>query len=530
MSFSPDFLSAIQASLPELIGGLLVFYMLCFLGRDMSTKKNDYSYAAAGFLALVIKDIAKLLIYLVSLEWPISPPVYKGFVVGVAALQSIAFVLMIVGGLQALKMFKVVQKELAFIFSVGAIFMATWFSLNAQESMRQIIPTVYLTIGLVFLGVCFLSVRAEQKKYVISFVGMAILMLGLYYLLTITPFGLELGVLSWIAEAALYGVILVGLILTIMVQLSTRLDTLQKSEKSDKSKILILIQSSPFPIVLSSLKDDRLILANDKAVQLFCLDSQHLENVRMENYYVQPDVRKELLAQIAKKSVVDNFQAEFHTSDLTKTFWLEMSARVLDYDNEVVLYTAFKDVTEQKKHEEALFEAAITDPLTGLYNRRQFEEIAEKEIRRAWRYNSTFCLAMMDIDFFKHVNDTYGHHMGDEVLKALSDRCARVLRDTDVFARYGGEEFVLLFHSTALTDALVACERIRKEVAAMQIPVKNGQDIHVTISVGLVESSASNNLEELIKYADVALYQSKEKGRNQITVYGKNAPQNEAKK
>jgi diguanylate cyclase (GGDEF)-like protein len=227
-----------------------------------------------------------------------------------------------------------------------------------------------------------------------------------------------------------------------------------------------------------------------------------------------------LLQKLSVVPVVENFQTVFRNPKSEKTFWLDISARVIDFDNEVALFSAFKDITAQKKHEQDLFEKAVLDPLTGCYNRRQFLELAMKEIRRAWRYDAPFCLMMMDIDHFKMVNDRYGHTFGDEVLKIMARACKQNLRDSDIFARYGGEEFIVLLTNTTIAEGRSVAERVRQAIEKCVISLTTGEKFHFTISLGVVCSQSSDDLDELVKRADSALYAAKKGGRNQVRIYG----------
>jgi len=313
---------------------------------------------------------------------------------------------------------------------------------------------------------------------------------------------------------------ILGIYRTTIRQLRKETQELTKELKQTKEKIPMMIQSSPFPIIISALKDDRLVLVNDKACSLFNIDKNNIKQFRTEQYFVDPNARKELLHKLSMSPSIEGFQAILRKPGTQEAFWLDISATVMDYENEIVLYSAFKDITAQKKHEQDLFEKAVLDPLTGCYNRRQFQELALKEIRQAWRYNTQFCLMMMDIDHFKSVNDTHGHAFGDEVLKMMARVCKQTLRESDIFARFGGEEFIVLLTQTDLNGGAIVAERLRQNIEACSVPLPTEEMFKFTVSIGVVGSNCSDDLEELIKRADDALYFAKEHGRNQVRVYG----------
>jgi diguanylate cyclase (GGDEF)-like protein len=162
---------------------------------------------------------------------------------------------------------------------------------------------------------------------------------------------------------------------------------------------------------------------------------------------------------------------------------------------------------------------AITDDLTGLYNRRGFFELGQREFERARRFERPLAAIMFDIDFFKAINDTYGHSVGNQVLADLARLCQHHMREVDLLGRYGGEEFVVLLPETSLEGATQAAERLRRAVAEAVYKTGRG-DINITISVGVAILPARfDSLTELIDQADSALYSAKRSGRNTISVW-----------
>jgi diguanylate cyclase (GGDEF)-like protein len=164
---------------------------------------------------------------------------------------------------------------------------------------------------------------------------------------------------------------------------------------------------------------------------------------------------------------------------------------------------------------------AIMDPLTGLYNRRKFDELATSEFTRAKRYRRPLCAIMIDLDQFKQVNDTYGHVVGDQALSSVASLCKDNLRNIDILARFGGEEFVILLPETKIAEARLTAERLRIDCQDTDFVTTSGS-ISLTISLGLVElDSSCKTLEELITRADQALYASKHAGRNKVSEWSK---------
>lgn len=162
---------------------------------------------------------------------------------------------------------------------------------------------------------------------------------------------------------------------------------------------------------------------------------------------------------------------------------------------------------------------AIIDGLTGLYNRRFFQQTLDREFARSKRHKTQLSLAMFDIDHFKHVNDNYGHQFGDKVLAEISKIIKYSLRKTDYITRYGGEEIVVVLPDTSMEKALIPIERIRKKIENKDFEYK-GKHIHVTISCGLSEVLPDvNTQEELLLRVDKCLYASKKAGRNKTTCF-----------
>ncbi|MFC1539618.1 diguanylate cyclase, partial [Candidatus Latescibacterota bacterium] len=162
---------------------------------------------------------------------------------------------------------------------------------------------------------------------------------------------------------------------------------------------------------------------------------------------------------------------------------------------------------------------ATTDSLTGLFNRSYFMENFKKECVRTERTNQKLSLVLIDVDKFKHINDSYGHSIGDRVLRDIAKIFMKGLRDMDILGRVGGEEFALLLPETARNGAAEVAERIRKEVNTYYFAFSGGK-VTVTISAGIAESESNPvDIKELYNYADNALYKAKKLGRNRVCVY-----------
>ena len=168
---------------------------------------------------------------------------------------------------------------------------------------------------------------------------------------------------------------------------------------------------------------------------------------------------------------------------------------------------------------EQAIEMAVVDALTGLHNRRYFDMHLSSLLDQAAQESKPLSLLVLDIDFFKKINDTYGHDAGDEILRALAGRMRRAVRSVDLVCRLGGEEFVIVMPETALDVAGKVAERVRRAVEAEPFNVKDGQmAVPVTVSIGIADRGSDANPDFIYKSADKALYESKATGRNKVTL------------
>jgi diguanylate cyclase (GGDEF)-like protein len=194
--------------------------------------------------------------------------------------------------------------------------------------------------------------------------------------------------------------------------------------------------------------------------------------------------------------------------------------RFTDSDQKLLMMLAQQAsiaVENARLYEEAQ-QLAITDPLTGLYNRRGLFELGQREVSRLHRYKRPLSAIMLDIDHFKLVNDRYSHAVGDEVLRVLADRCTAHLRETDVLSRYGGEEFAILLPETGLEEARQIAERLRCNISDIPVETKKGP-ISITISLGVIcTQDGTADLALLLDRADTAMYEAKKMGRDRVAL------------
>ena len=200
---------------------------------------------------------------------------------------------------------------------------------------------------------------------------------------------------------------------------------------------------------------------------------------------------------------------------------IRLSATLI-YDNgeEIGTIGFFHDISGRKALEQELLELSITDALTGLYNRRYFLSVLRKELGRVDRTKSTCSILMIDIDRFKAFNDTYGHAEGDRLLREVAEVMSGSFRSMDFTFRFGGEEFVVLLPETDAAGAWACAERFRTRLAARDFSIKEGGlPVVVTASIGIVEHREGDDIDAMVRFADIAMYAAKTAGRNRTVDY-----------
>lgn len=276
----------------------------------------------------------------------------------------------------------------------------------------------------------------------------------------------------------------------------------------------------------------------DQLLQRMFPEPEQLQRFRQINEHLWKGVK------------IQDLEAQITTKDGRRIFLLINQSRIQDERGEADLAVMVaRDITTRKAIEQKLIETtdrladlnekleqanrqlehanarlnelASTDPLTGLYNRREFQRTFRREFQRMKRDGTPLALAMLDIDHFKALNDTHGHDFGDMVLIEVADLLKTCARETDIVARYGGEEFTVLMPNTGAAEALNASERLCRQMA--ERAVSDGRhDARVTVSIGVAAVGPEDvpSHEALLRWADEALYAAKARGRNCVVPYG----------
>lgn len=313
-------------------------------------------------------------------------------------------------------------------------------------------------------------------------------------------------------------------------QIST-LEEANRRLSNEKNKYLTVFESTPRPALLVD-KDGLLDILNLAASNFL-----GLEKISGETYYSGGHSTANGTIKRLRKPFTDYFpwlkeeaslfsegDLHFHRTEVkyessgSSQYFDVFFAKMLDVSDKFSgILIILDDITQRKKMEIELSHLATTDALTGANNRHRFLERAEEEFVRSSRFNRPLSLLMLDIDFFKSINDTFGHAAGDDVLRVLSTTCRKMFRQIDIFGRVGGEEFAVILPETTVDVAASVAERLRQRLAQLRVEGYNG-GITFTVSIGVVEREDGQNISDVMYYADKALYQAKNAGRNKVVV------------
>ncbi len=302
-------------------------------------------------------------------------------------------------------------------------------------------------------------------------------------------------------------------------------EKLQRSSQVDTSSMVAGSLLSVGANVLDNAVDPVIIFENGQQKKLKYINAaaESMLGLKKENLPELLDIDRYVDFQPLLDFIDDDTKTSFmesavHSRSLVKrNLWLSVSCSKIDFLGSPSVMIYLRDITDLKESELALEKASNTDPLTNLLNRRGFYERANQEIDKANKFNLPLAIAMCDLDYFKKLNDTYGHDFGDEVLKRFALVCDETFRDQDLVARFGGEEFVIMLVNTLASNAMNTLERFRKTWMSIADTLHN-QQCQSTVSIGVTQlQPRDKNIDELIKRADKLLYICKDTGRNNVS-------------
>ncbi|MDA0689604.1 MAG: diguanylate cyclase [Proteobacteria bacterium] len=339
----------------------------------------------------------------------------------------------------------------------------------------------------------------------------------------IVPFGevAPFGMVGFVLVQAVYLTARYAASLRRVEELSVLLERKIHDLKESESKYRTIFEDSKDMIFIADL-GGRIEEISPACIELFGYTPEEIKanGIRLNAIGSKED-RSRFARLMSESDSIQDFEFELqHRDGRQIRALMNASTRVDNKGNIIGIQGTVRDISdrvlaqEQRRRADKLELIAATDALTQACTRRYFEDVAEREMARSLRNSSPLSLVMLDIDFFKKVNDTHGHLAGDKVLVALANLCRENIRSTDVFCRFGGEEFIILMPETDLDSAFQKIEELRTRVAARPLVVFNGQDIAITFSAGLASWHSDETLEDLIGRADKSLYQAKQQGRN----------------
>ncbi len=269
---------------------------------------------------------------------------------------------------------------------------------------------------------------------------------------------------------------------------------------------------------------DKIFYVNPSALKIFGYTKEEFYDMHALDFY-SGNEKEAVKNTIARRLKGEKFSSTDTLKALSKDkreFWLLVYSTTISYRGEWAVLSSFTDISarieleEELNRQKKLYEQlSETDPLTGIYNRRKFESSLLKSMKISGRYDRPLSLIMFDIDNFKLINDSFGHQVGDVVLKELAGLIKTILRDTDVLARYGGEEFMILLPETDIENTKMMAERIRSLVESHVFQVVDA----VTVSIGIAEYKKGDSIDDFIKNVDYACYDAKLGGRNRVEAY-----------
>ncbi len=279
-------------------------------------------------------------------------------------------------------------------------------------------------------------------------------------------------------------------------------EELRRSEEKNRS-LLIAIPDIMFRL-------------NKEGVFLEFITAKNFPIWMDDSKFVGKNVKDALDEKISKQFMKCLKQAAKNGDTQILQYQLSVGGKTHHYEARIVatwgeeVLAIVRDFTDQRQAEKM----AETDPLTNIYNRRKFSRLLDKEIQRVKRYDRSLSIALLDIDHFKRVNDTYGHDTGDYVLRRIAELIKENIRITDILARYGGEEFVIILPETDVKGASRQIDRMRKKIEKNSFSGVG----NLTISAGIAGYTGGDSCKSVITRADKALYLAKEEGRNRVRV------------
>ena len=391
------------------------------------------------------------------------------------------------------------------ITSVGLLiisFQCLWLLWRRVEAAMR--PLTF-GVGMVFGGYCAVSIVRSVEYFVVAHTGGDYFQPGTFQTLV------------HVSYLMLFILLTYSLVLMVNKRLLMEIGT--QEEKFAKA-----FHSAPYAITLTRLSDGTVVDVNEKFVAITGYDRAEVMGKKTMDLRIweHEEDRAAVVDALSRNGRVHGMELRFRNKSGEAVTGL-FSAEIILIDGEKNILSSIGDITERKRAEEALKnsenryrELSIVDDLTQLYNSRHFYFQLKIELDRANRYEQPLTLLLLDLDNFKVFNDAYGHVEGDQVLWRLGQVVKRCLRQTDSAYRYGGEEFTILLPMTTSEDGAVTAERIRTEFKKEIFSPVPGQEVHVTVSIGLAQYKPQEDMKVFVHRVDQLMYQGKKNGKDRV--------------
>ncbi|MAR90656.1 MAG: hypothetical protein CML06_07215 [Pseudomonadales bacterium] len=306
---------------------------------------------------------------------------------------------------------------------------------------------------------------------------------------------------------------------TATVQDITDTKLAEMAQQRNEHRMQAILDAAPYPILIVELVEEYPVLyANQSAFELFDIDpNTPCDELRSREFWSRREDRTGFFHDLQQQQRLLDQQMLLQVQS-GRTFWAALTGNLMDFAGVKAAFISIMDITERKRLQQELERLTITDPLTGVLNRRSFFEFAHKEQRRACRYQQPLVMLLMDIDRLKQCNEHFGNAFGDSVLRRFAEVARDNLREEDVLGRVGGEEFCALLVASPEGGGYLVAERIRRRWME-EVFTYDGQALSFTVSIGVTANiDEREQVEDLMERADAGLNAAKHAGRNCVIV------------
>ena len=394
--------------------------------------------------------------------------------------------------------------------------------INNNINWRTIISSIAMATNSFFIAFELLRYKKNSIRNSVTFLGEVLIFYGIFYIIRSISV-LSLNNMNSIFDASIMqaSVFVISISVSCLSSFGLIIMVNQRvsaEEKEAQKRFQLIFEISPDAINISNLENGFIIEANDKFALATGYNKEELIGKTTISLGLWKDLKeRERFVEILKKDgFCENFELGLRKKDGTTFIGLN-SSKIMDFNGEKYVLNLIRDISERKRLENELKRQARIDGLTGISNRRHFMERVENELIRNKRCSKENAFLMLDIDYFKKVNDNFGHAIGDIAIKMLADVCVGTIRKTDIVGRIGGEEFAILLVQTNYTDAIEIAERLRLNVENIKLFGDNGVQVNLRISIGMTKCNSEEDfLEDLMIRSDKALYRAKNEGRNRV--------------